>query len=1537
MKKNLLKAVLLVSMLLFNYLPGFSAYLRNVPIKIVQPDGTVLHVYATGDEYYFRIHDGNNYTIVRNPATAYYVYAIKSGGELLPSDVIVGQGDPTQDNLEPGASISAEKWKQLRAEFWANTPARPVLTDNASLVPTTSGAFNNLVVFIRFSDQIEFPADMNLYRGMFNDSSAGANSMYNYFKEASYNSLHLSSYFYPLATGQTILSYQDSHPRAYYIPYDAVTNPSGYQPDERQGREHELLQNAVNAIEASVPAGLNIDHNNDGYVDNVCFIIRGNTTEWSTLLWPHRWVLSSFNVMINGKQVWDYNFQLEEFLPTQGNGVLCHEMFHSLGAPDLYHYSQDAIQPAGPWDLMEISGNPPVSMSAFMKYKYGGWIADVPVINTNGTYSLNPVTSATNNIYKINSPNSGTEYFILEYRKQSGTFESTLPGEGLLIWRINPDAGDGNANGPPDEVYVYRPDGDLYNNGNVDEANFSAGEGRTEFSDITNPSSFLSDGSPGGMNISGITAAGATISFTCQAGGGGGTSLDSISESFEGVFPPENWTKYNGDLGSGWEQQTVGTSPVPGWDGGVITAVPNGAGGSKMAFCTYTTGGMFWNDQWLISPRVNITTGYKLSFWVRKFPNAFLDTLTIHISTTDENPFSFEPFTQIGWAASDSGWSYHEYALDAFAGQQIYVAFQEHVWDNYTDGAALFLDLVKVKPPTQAGTDVGVTQLVSPVSGYNLTGNEPVTVTIKNFGTSPQSNICVSYKVNNGSIVSSTCPATIAPGASINFTFSQTLNLAVSGIYTITAFTCLAGDIAHNNDTVNVPVHCLQEPGLLYDNGPLYNSVGTGAGGNNESILQSNTLGMSNFGYNGSLANGYRLAEDFTVPVDTSWSITGFSFYSYQFDAPLSTTVNKVNIRIWSGVPGNSVVIYGDTVANNLTSSVFSGTYRVMEGNSGNTQRPLMQNLCLFSSPVTLSTGTFYIDWQYGGTLSTGPYSPPIVVSGQSYTGNARQYDPTLGAWKNAVDQGSSTQQGLPFRVYGDAVADSISTGVITSLPQDTACSGSVMVPIRVTNLNGVGAISLVLNHTSGLTYVGYQNVHPSLASGTLIVNPVAGKVNIGWFSLTPANIGSDILLSLEFSASGSASHLLTWSTIPGACQYQDINNQVINSSFVNGYVFTKPCANLTGQITYDNDLNSIMTTTQAVLKQGNTVLHQSTSDANGDYEILNIDPGIYTLDGQCNKPAGSINAQDALLILRHFVGQITLVNLRLKAGDVDGSGFINAADALMTARRFVGAITTFPAGDWTFEQKSVTIPASGTVIENFKALCVGDVNGSNTPPLKESLDVNLDKDLTVINCSHKPVEIPLKVMQPLSVGAISLVLAFDPGLFDILGVSPLKEGMLIYKTDGNYLKIAWYSLIPLDLSPGDPCFTITVLPKKAQKEIVPFHAEPGSVFGDTEALTIHGVQLSQPLLAFDAGQANLYPNPCRDVINIEIRPEKEGVLAINLFDVTGNKLISKTLMVSAFTEINQPLQVMDLSPGVYVCKIDLDGNPLTYKRIIKE
>ena len=507
-----------------------AAFLSKVPLNLQQPDGKPLRLYATGDEFYNWLHDEAGYTI-RQDSDGWYKYVTFVNDNLVYTPLIALKDNPATSGISPWQNVSPSRMEQIRSQKQGIMR----MEDNGR-APTT-GTLNNIVIFIRFSDQTEFGETIANYDSKFNGSTG--NTMQSYFLEASYGALNIPTTFYPTPLSM-VISWQDSNPRAYYSPYNATTNPIGYNGDtERVNREHTLLVNAVIGVRSQIPTSLNLDGDNDGRVDNVVFIIKGATDGWAELLWPHRWSLYSQTVYINNKRVYDFNFQLSDFTNSSGNGVLSHEMYHSLGAPDLYHYSHDGLSPVGPWDIMANTTNPPQHMGAYMKWKYGGWISGIPVISSPGTYSLNPLSSSTGNVFRINSPNSSSEYFLVEFRKKTGTFENNVPDSGLLVYRINTAAANGNASGPPDEVYVYRPNGTSTADGSVSTANFSQESGRTMINQYTNPAPFLQNGSNGGLYIHSIgSSAGNTISFTYSTTD---PSL-SVNEGFENGIQTPPWT-----------------------------------------------------------------------------------------------------------------------------------------------------------------------------------------------------------------------------------------------------------------------------------------------------------------------------------------------------------------------------------------------------------------------------------------------------------------------------------------------------------------------------------------------------------------------------------------------------------------------------------------------------------------------------------------------------------------------------------------------------------------------------------------------------------------------------------------------------------------------------------------------------------------------------------------------------------------------------------------------------------------------------------
>ncbi|MDH7514427.1 MAG: M6 family metalloprotease domain-containing protein [Bacteroidota bacterium] len=515
---------LFVSCTLFAGALSYAAPVTFVPVTVLQPDGAVLHCYASGDEYYNWLHDEDGYTIIQDDQTGYYVYATESAGRLVPTAHIAGRSDPTVAGLRP--------WLRVREDLLSSYPffKKSEGGGNPRLAAPTKGTFYNIVVFIRFSDENEFPDSLEYYEAMYN--RGGANSMLAYYREVSYNALTIRTEFFPRTAGVFVTSFQDSLPRAYYKPYNATTNPDGYTNDSRT-REENLIIRALEFIRPQVPDTLVLDADKDGVIDNMSFIISGQPTAWATLLWPHMTTLGR-QFIINGARVGTYNLLIESFFKTgRGVDVICHEMFHSLGAPDLYHYSSNGLTPVGKWDIMESTINPPQHMGAYMKWKYGKWIPSIPEIRTAGVYTLSPLTSPTNNCFRIASPYSTTEYFVVEYRKRNtGLFDNTIPGDGLLVYRIN-TLYRGNASGPPDEVYLYRPGGSPTTNGQVDLAHFSREQNRTEINDGTNPSSFLTNGKKGGLNIHSIGSAGPTISFEI--------GLDTMMIQLTSPLPGSQW------------------------------------------------------------------------------------------------------------------------------------------------------------------------------------------------------------------------------------------------------------------------------------------------------------------------------------------------------------------------------------------------------------------------------------------------------------------------------------------------------------------------------------------------------------------------------------------------------------------------------------------------------------------------------------------------------------------------------------------------------------------------------------------------------------------------------------------------------------------------------------------------------------------------------------------------------------------------------------------------------------------------------------
>lgn len=480
-----------------------AAYLKDFPQSLQQPDGTRFKAYRSGDEFYNWLHDKDGFTIIQNDR-GYYVYAEAAPTGIRPGARIVGRELPL--GLEKGLSISKEEL-ELRRGRRSRTP------ESSRWI----GDICNLVVFLKFADDAGFNTPFEEYSSIFNSAVPGDTSLRAYYDAVSYGQLEVNSHLFPEDQDIITCAYTDIRPRGYYLP-QSFNNPGGYVDFEYGDRENELIQRVYQSLAADLPPDLDTDCDNDGYVDNLTIMICGSTGAWGELLWPHAWGYEQpdGHLFLNGAILQNYNIQLEDYVAFYGTSVLMHEFFHTLGAPDLYRYVDSSVVPVGYWDPMGSAAEVPQHMLSISKYLYGSWLpAPTPLFNS-GTYTLYPLSSSTGTrSYRITSWVSG-EHYILEYRKIDDQYEQQIPGTGLIVYRYLPQF-EGNASGPPDGVYIYRPGaGTNSQPGDLGAAAMSAQSGFVSICESTIPSGFSTDEDPGGLYLYDVGMAGETISFSVK-------------------------------------------------------------------------------------------------------------------------------------------------------------------------------------------------------------------------------------------------------------------------------------------------------------------------------------------------------------------------------------------------------------------------------------------------------------------------------------------------------------------------------------------------------------------------------------------------------------------------------------------------------------------------------------------------------------------------------------------------------------------------------------------------------------------------------------------------------------------------------------------------------------------------------------------------------------------------------------------------------------------------------------------------------------
>lgn len=363
----------------------------------------------------------------------------------------------------------------------------------------------------------------------------------------------------------------------------------------------------------------------------------------------------------------------------------------------------------------------------------------------------------------------------------------------------------------------------------------------------------------------------------------------------------------------------------------------------------------------------------------------------------------------------------------------------------------------------------------------------------------------------------------------------------------------------------------------------------------------------------------------------------------------------------------------------------------------------------------------------------------------------------------------------------------------------------------------------------------------------------------------------------------------------------------------------------ITGQLNYATPASFPLGGANLGLFGPSGFLKSTTSNMLGAYGFDNILDGTYGIHPSTTLPWQGVNATDALLVLKHFIGMQVLNGIHAEAADVNADGAVNAADAMFVLKRFVGLSNSFQAGDWLFENPAIVVNGND-VIHNIKGICVGDVDASYG--VKKSGGVATSGEGLPMTPGML-VKIPIRSSEHLSISALSLEMTWP----DVLQISHIEgpEGLLEFSQQDEILKMGWVSLRPTMLDAGDVvCYIHAYLGTTKEDAIMLSTGVQNIEAADEMGGIIKDAGFIFPELIPISHNLPLWPNPADRIVSLTI-PADAQLAEIKILDMTG-RLVHTAKPLTIGNEY--ALDLNNIEPGVYLITL-FDGKSHHTARLV--
>jgi M6 family metalloprotease-like protein len=533
----------------------FAAPYWGMVTKIHQPGGYEVEAKIYGDEFYAQYESFEGFSLVKDPATGWYSYAMKNTtdtnklestgipyksstatSEVLESLTNLGvQKHLTESAAEIGSEVDSMRSKygfkfekirnmeDIRAMNASNAASKGIIAPRAA---TKTGSVVGLVVLVDFSDDRSTigQADVDSFANQFTGYNRNGNngSVRRYYSDVSNGRIDFTN-----------------HVTAYY----RARNPKTYYTDTTVGwcvRAGELLTEALTDLENNQKydfSTLSYDPVSRKVLAVSLFYAGVCPNNFRQGLWPGSTALGT-PFIADGVKVTSFQFT------DMGNNLTIHTFCHECGHmvmsfPDLYEYTDPDTSKhllssgVGGFCIMcnGMSATNPVPPCAPLRI-IAGWETTTNLSNTatNTNFSITANNNTSFVYSNLSTTNEKPEWFCLENRARTGR-NTNLPGAGMLIWHVeeqsgrNPDRGK-NAGTCSDHYYVSLEQADGARHlettpripGDAHDP-FPNGGLNQSFTDATSPNAnwycnTLDGNSRSHFSISNISNAGDTMTFT---------------------------------------------------------------------------------------------------------------------------------------------------------------------------------------------------------------------------------------------------------------------------------------------------------------------------------------------------------------------------------------------------------------------------------------------------------------------------------------------------------------------------------------------------------------------------------------------------------------------------------------------------------------------------------------------------------------------------------------------------------------------------------------------------------------------------------------------------------------------------------------------------------------------------------------------------------------------------------------------------------------------------------------------------------------